>query len=110
MIALNILNDTQIRKARPENKEYKLSDGGGLSISVKPNGSKTWILNYINPAEHLKEQKKTQIIQSKTTFKKVFNEWLAIEAKKIAPKTLQTKRNRILNHFDTFLCKSQLRT
>lgn len=48
-MALNILNDTQIRKAKPENKEYKLSDGGGLSISVKPNGSKTWILNYINP-------------------------------------------------------------
>ncbi len=39
-MALNILNDTQIRKAKPENKEYKLSDGCGLSISVKLNGSK----------------------------------------------------------------------
>lgn len=56
-MALNILNDTQIRKAKPENKEYKLSDGGGLSISVKLNGSKTWILNCINP----QNDKKTNV-------------------------------------------------
>lgn len=137
-MALNILNDTQIRKAKPKDKEYKLNDGGGLSILIKPNGSKTWVLNYINPqngkktnaglgaypnvtlvmardkrakhkqfiaqginpTKHFKEQNKTQIIQNETTFEKVFNEWLAIEARKIAPKTLQTKKNRILNHFD----------
>lgn len=34
------LTDTQIRKAKPREKLYRLSDGNGLSIEIKPNGSK----------------------------------------------------------------------
>ena len=35
-----------IKKARPREKAYKLSDGGGLFLLVKPNGSKLWQQKY----------------------------------------------------------------
>ncbi|MFZ3432760.1 integrase domain-containing protein [Vibrio harveyi] len=43
------LNDKEIKKAKPREKEYILSDGDGLRVRVKPNGSKLWILNYKRP-------------------------------------------------------------
>jgi integrase len=36
------LTDIQLRNAKPADKPYKLSDGGGLYIEVMPNGSKFW--------------------------------------------------------------------
>ena len=41
-----MLNDTQIRKAKPTEKPYKLSDSGGLFLLVNPIGSKLWRLAY----------------------------------------------------------------
>jgi integrase len=43
------LNDTQIKNAKPRDKEYNLADGGGLMLRVKPSGSKLWIFNYSRP-------------------------------------------------------------
>ena len=40
------LNDTQLRQIRPRDKAYRLSDGGGLFVEVRPNGSKLWRLAY----------------------------------------------------------------
>ena len=40
------LSDVQIRNAKPKDKPYKLTDGGGLHILVNPNGSKLWRLKY----------------------------------------------------------------
>src|ERR1700733_5183703 len=40
------LTDTAIRGARPAEKPYKLFDGGGLFLLVKPNGSRLWRLKY----------------------------------------------------------------
>jgi integrase len=40
------LKDTQIRNAKPREKPYKLSDGAGLYIEVKPTGSKLWRYRY----------------------------------------------------------------
>ena len=40
--AFFMLNDTQIRKAKPQDKPYKLTDGNGLYIVINPNGSKLW--------------------------------------------------------------------
>ncbi len=40
------LTDTRIRNAKPTEKPYKLADGGGLYIEIKPNGSKLWRLRY----------------------------------------------------------------
>ena len=35
-----MLNDTQCRTAKPQDKAYKLSDSHGLHLEVKPNGVK----------------------------------------------------------------------
>lgn len=40
------LNDVAVRKAKPEAKPRKLSDGGGLYILIHPNGGKYWQLAY----------------------------------------------------------------
>lgn len=43
------LTDTEIRQAKPRDKEYNLADGNGLMLRVKPNGSKLWLFNYLKP-------------------------------------------------------------
>ncbi len=43
------LSDTLIKRAKAKDKEYNLSDGDGLTLRVKPSGSKIWILNYSKP-------------------------------------------------------------
>lgn len=40
------LNDTSIRNAKPCAKPFKMADGQGLYLLVKPNGSKLWYLKY----------------------------------------------------------------
>jgi len=40
------LNARQINTAKPKEKEYKLTDGGGLYLLVKPNGARYWRLKY----------------------------------------------------------------
>jgi len=45
-IIIKPLTDTQIKNAKPKDKDYKLSDGGGMYVIVRPNGSKWWRLNY----------------------------------------------------------------
>jgi integrase len=47
-----ILTDTKIKQAKPKDKEYKLTDGKGLLLVVKPNGSKLWRRRiYVNGRE-----------------------------------------------------------
>ena len=43
------LNDTQIKSAKPKEKDFTLSDGNGLYLLVKSNGSKIWRFNYMSP-------------------------------------------------------------
>ncbi|CNC80039.1 phage integrase family site specific recombinase [Yersinia pseudotuberculosis] len=40
------LSDRQIRRAKPQEKAYPLSDGQGLSLLIEPNGSKGWRFRY----------------------------------------------------------------
>ena len=37
---------TTVSNAKPRESDYKLSDGGGLYLLVRPNGAKLWRLNY----------------------------------------------------------------
>lgn len=37
---------TAVRNAKPRTKGYNLTDGGGLYLFVKPNGTKAWRFNY----------------------------------------------------------------
>lgn len=43
------LNATQIDKAKPKDKLYRLYDGGGLILNITPNGGKYWYLQYKHP-------------------------------------------------------------
>ena len=45
----NPLTNTEVSKAKPRDKVYSLSDGGGLQLRIKPSGSKTWLLDYYRP-------------------------------------------------------------
>jgi integrase len=49
MAKVTPLTNTQIKQAKPREKQYILSDGGGLQFRVKPNGSKLWQLRFTNP-------------------------------------------------------------
>lgn len=40
------LSDVQINKAKPKDKDYKLTDGGGLFLLLTPSGGKLWRLKY----------------------------------------------------------------
>ena len=40
------LSEFKISKAKPKDKPYKLSDGGGLFLLVNPSGSKLWRQKY----------------------------------------------------------------
>ncbi|HID4130302.1 TPA: tyrosine-type recombinase/integrase [Pluralibacter gergoviae] len=40
------LTATEIKAAKPKDKAYKLSDGGGMYLEIFPNGTKSWRLKY----------------------------------------------------------------
>ncbi|MCU8508389.1 integrase domain-containing protein [Vibrio vulnificus] len=43
------LSATEVKNAKPKEKEYYLVDGQGLKLRVLPSGSKQWQLNYYRP-------------------------------------------------------------
>ncbi|WP_445936073.1 Arm DNA-binding domain-containing protein [Pigmentiphaga sp. YJ18] len=44
--AENLLTDTKVRSAKSTDRDWKLSDGGGLFLLVKPTGGKLWRWKY----------------------------------------------------------------
>ena len=40
------LSAVQVKQAKPKDKTYKLADGHGLNLEIRPNGSKYWRLSY----------------------------------------------------------------
>ncbi|WP_218048861.1 Arm DNA-binding domain-containing protein [Curvivirga aplysinae] len=40
------LTDAKIKAAKPKEKPYKLADGHGMYLDIRPNGSKYWRLKY----------------------------------------------------------------
>jgi len=49
MARTTTLTNTEVKQAKPKDKVYKLSDGGGLQLRVKTNGTKSWLLDYFKP-------------------------------------------------------------
>jgi len=43
------LTNTEVKQAKPKDKVYKLGDGGGLQLRIKPTGGKSWLLDYVKP-------------------------------------------------------------
>ena len=46
---IRALNDLQIKKAKPKEKDYPLRDGDGLYILIKKNGRKIFRRDYVSP-------------------------------------------------------------
>jgi len=40
------LSDREVSNAKPKDKSYKISDGGGLYLFASPTGGKLWRLDY----------------------------------------------------------------
>lgn len=49
--SLTPLTATEVRAARPAEKEYTLQDGNRRYLLVKPNGAKIWRFNYVRPGD-----------------------------------------------------------
>lgn len=49
-MAKHLLTDRKAATARPGEKEYLLADGDGISLRVRPDGSKLWIFRYTSAA------------------------------------------------------------
>lgn len=45
-MAKELLTDVTIRNAKPDTKDKRLNDGGGLYLLIKPNGAKWWRFDY----------------------------------------------------------------
>ncbi|RIV65962.1 tyrosine-type recombinase/integrase [Burkholderia pseudomallei] len=45
----SLLRDLQCRAAKPRERVYRLNDGGGLALQVKPTGLKYWQFRYMKP-------------------------------------------------------------
>ncbi len=43
------LTDTQIKQTKVRDKEYSLSDGDGLQLSIRPSSTKNWLFKYYKP-------------------------------------------------------------
>jgi len=43
------LTNTEVKQAKPKEKEFNLNDGDGLALRIKPNGSKLWVFIYYRP-------------------------------------------------------------
>lgn len=101
------LNPTQVQQAKPTSKVYNLTDGKGLMLRVKPNGSKTWIFNYYKPFT----KKRTDISLGQfpsvglAAARSKHKDFLALLAQNIDPKTYRDElamqqRDAALNTFE----------
>lgn len=48
-MATNLLTDRAVQLAKPKEREYELTDGAGLALRVKTNGTKMWAVRYTSP-------------------------------------------------------------
>jgi integrase len=44
------ITNTQANNAKPQDNLYRLNDGGGLQLEIRPTGRKFWIIRYRNPS------------------------------------------------------------
>lgn len=53
-MATDLLNDRQLKLAKPAEKEYLLADGQGLFLRIRPSGAKDWLFVYTFAAKRRK--------------------------------------------------------
>lgn len=107
------LTTKEIKDAKPKDREYRLYDGNGLFISIRPSGAKVWCFNYVNAnkkrtvqtigslefyslssARAMREEFRENLAKGRSinasdepTFKDVFYEWLDKWKSEITEKT-----------------------
>ena len=77
------LTNTEVKQAKPKDKEFNLVDGDGLALRVKPSGSKLWVFNYFRPYT----KKRTSLS---------FGSYPAISLAEARSKRNETRKMRIL--------------
>lgn len=89
------LSDTEVRSAKPREKQYSLYDGEGLELRVSPAGSKRWMFRYKRP--HIKTPNVIKIGNyPETTLaaaRKVRSEYRELLDKNIDPQKHVEKQN-----------------
>lgn len=95
------LSAIAVKNAKPMEKTYKLADGKGLNLEVRPNGSKYWRLSY----RYQQKQKTLALgVYPVVTLKRARE--LALEAKQLLHKNIdpsvQKKRDKYASGTDTF--------
>ena len=90
------LSDTEIKLAKPSDKERSLSDGQGLMLSIRPTGTKNWLFKYYKPFT----KKRTNISfgnypeVSLADARKLRSEARELLAKEVDPKEYKANHNR----------------
>ncbi|MBR0573855.1 MULTISPECIES: integrase arm-type DNA-binding domain-containing protein [Pasteurellaceae] len=87
------LTNTEIEKAKPKDKEYNLSDGGGLQLRIKANNGKVWLFNYYQPITKKRTNLKIGNYPAVTLAqaRKHKDEYLTLLSKGIDPQTYRQK-------------------
>jgi integrase len=90
------LTNIEVKQAKSRSKEYSLSDGQGLMLSIRPSGTKNWLFKYYKPFT----KKRTNISfgnypeTSLADARKLRLEARELLAKEVDPKEHKTNLNR----------------
>lgn len=112
----------EIRDSKPQDKMYRLYDGGGLQLCIYKTGKKTWRLDYTDfnkkrkthtigdfpdislaEARRLREELKPELesgdylFNSKTSFFSVFEDWFSRWEKTVSERHAQRAYNSVHN-------------
>jgi integrase len=126
------LTDTEVKQAKPKEKEYNLADGKGLYLRVKPSGTKLWLFNYTKPfakkranislgqyptvslaKARLTRQKNLELLSDnidplshKNEQKRLMNEANENTLERVAQKWFQVKKNKVTYAYGEDICRS----
>ncbi|RYA24280.1 integrase [Malaciobacter halophilus] len=105
MASKNLLQDIQIKKAKPKEKNYSLNDGGGLRLKVKTNGSKIWEFRYTFNGKRRETTFKSYAVTSLQNARMKRDNYLDLLAKGIDPisKNKEEKQEQIIDTKGMFL-------
>ena len=90
------LTDNQCKHAKPKDKQYTLSHGGGMGLRIMPSGKKEWILRYTKPYTKTRTAIQLGIYPAKT-MKKAQNmrdEYLVMLADNKDPLEVRNEKDR----------------
>ena len=119
MAKIELLQDIQIKKAKAQEKEYFLNDGGGLRLRITPTGDKVWEFRYTLNGLRKKTSFKTyptvtlkEARTKKQGYQTLINSGIdpINNAKQIKEENIIDTNGMFLNVADEWLNKESLRT